>query len=71
MQLGLKAEAELNLTHQSAAQQREMTRLLNSKGWRFIRLLRKIRLWLLPVDSWRERLAKSMYQGFQHVVGKH
>lgn len=71
MQLGLKAETELNLTQQAVAQQREITRMLNSKGWRFIRLLRKLRLWLLPVNSRRERFAQSIYQGLKYVFGQH
>lgn len=69
-QLGMKVENEYNLTAKISEQEREIYRILNSKGWRFIRILRKIRLWIMPANSLRERFARSLFRGIRNVLNR-
>jgi O-antigen biosynthesis protein len=69
-QLGLKIEKEYNLSNELAEQKRAMERIINSKGWRLITVLRRFRLWLLPVNSWQERFAQSLFKGIKNVYHK-
>lgn len=56
VQMGMRAERD-NQLGESAW---ELHRILNSKGLRFVRVLRRIRLWLVPVNSKREKIIKSL-----------
>jgi len=66
LQLGLMAERDIKLGEKT----QELERVLNSKGWRFIRILRKFRLRLLPINSRRERLLKFVFKGIKHTFGR-
>lgn len=73
LQLGMKVEIKYNLynlTKQIAEREQEINRIINSKGWKFVRILRRIRLWLLPINSIRERLAQSLFRGIKNVLHK-
>lgn len=58
LQMGLRAEKEANIGESKW----ELERVLNSKGWKLIRMLRKIRLWLLPIHSKREKALKFFFK---------
>jgi len=34
----------------------------SSKAWKLVTVIRKIRIWLIPKDSHRERLAKKVWR---------
>jgi hypothetical protein len=55
-QMGMRAERDNQLGEAAW----ELQRTLNSKGWRFVRILRRFRLWLLPVNSRREKFIKTL-----------
>jgi len=42
--------------------EQSLLEIVNSKSWRFILLLRKIRLWLLPRNSIGERILRHIYK---------
>jgi len=46
------------------AQAAEIT---SSKAWKLVIVIRKIRVWLLPEDSHRERLVKKVWHGMKKL----
>jgi len=68
LQLGIKTEKEFTLTMQVEEREKEIQKIINSKGWRFIRMLRKVRLWILPVNSLRERFTISLIKGVGNAL---
>jgi hypothetical protein len=38
----------------------------SSKAWKLVTVIRKIRIWLIPKDSHRERLAKKVWLGIKN-----
>lgn len=63
-----------NLTTQ-VADQRQIAQSLNatlneiygSKGWRFLQLVRKVRLFLFPYNSLRERIVRKLLAGLRRI----
>ena len=39
----------------------QATEITSSKAWKLVTIIRKIRVWLLPEDSHRERLVKKVW----------
>jgi hypothetical protein len=39
----------------------------SSRAWKLVTLIRKIRIWLIPKDSHRERLAKKVWRGMKKL----
>jgi len=56
VKMGMRAERDNQLGEAAW----ELQRTLNSKGWRFVRILRRFRLWFLPVNSRREKFIKAL-----------
>jgi hypothetical protein len=67
LQLGSGMEREYDLMVQAAEKERALQRIINSHGWKFVRVLRKFRLWFLPVNSSRERFVRSLFRGIKNA----
>ena len=52
------------LSVQVAQKDQALNEIFQSKAWRFVLALRKIRLWLLPPNSQLERFARFLYRIF-------
>ena len=50
-------DGQLQKLHQALAE------IESSKAWKLVTVIRKIRIWLIPKDSHRERLAKKVWPG--------
>jgi len=66
----LNMEREHRLVRQLAEKEGKLQGLINSKGWKFIRVLRKFRLWLLPVNSSQEKLLRSLWKRINNADRK-
>jgi hypothetical protein len=70
-QLGVRVQNEYtlyNLTKQVEEQEHEIKMIHNSNSWKFISFLQRIRLFVLPVNSTRERLAQTLLKGIENVL---
>lgn len=43
----------------------QLMEIKGSRGWRLVRVLWQIRLFLIPKDSWRERIVRKIWHGLQ------
>ena len=43
----------------------QLKEIKGSRGWRLVRVLWQIRLFLIPKDSWRERIVRKIWHGLQ------
>lgn len=56
----------LNQSNQKKALiQRELKDLTNSKAWKLVLMLRKIRCWIIPIKSRREKIARHLYNAIR------
>jgi hypothetical protein len=45
----------------------QVAEIESSKAWKLVTVIRKIRVWLIPKDSHRERLAKKVWHGMKKL----
>jgi hypothetical protein len=43
-----------------------LAKIESSRAWKLVTVIRKIRIWLIPKDSHRERLAKKVWRGMKN-----
>lgn len=53
------------LVQQVRQKDQSLQEILNSKAWKMTMVFRRIFLWLLPINSFQERLLRSLYKRFE------
>jgi lipopolysaccharide biosynthesis protein/glycosyltransferase involved in cell wall biosynthesis len=58
-----------HLKGEVARRARDLREIYQSKAWRFVLMLRRLRLWLIPLGSTREQLMRWVLQGARMIRG--